>query len=69
MPQARTLYVGMAVQQESSAVASIAPDHGAAVLSRGPVGTRQGDLDQLIRHRQSTSKQRGFVYEAGPGGS
>jgi transposase len=68
MSQSRTLYVGMDVHKESIAVASVAQDHGAEVISLGTVGTRQCDIDKLIRQLQSKSKQLVFVYEAGPCG-
>src|SRR6266511_1167138 len=34
----------------------------------GTIGTRQGDMDQRIRKRQSKATQLIFVYEAGPCG-
>src|SRR5262245_1249501 len=69
MSQSSTLYVGMDVHKESIAVASVAQDHGAEVIALGTVGTRQCDIDKLIRQLQSKSKQLVFVYEAGPCGS
>jgi transposase len=68
MPQSRTLYVGLDVHKASLAVAYVAQEYGAEVVSRGTVGTRQCDIDQLLRQLQSKSKQLGFVYEAGPCG-
>jgi transposase len=68
MPQSSLLYVGLDVHQESIAVASVAQDHGAEVVSLGTLGTRQGDRDKRIRQRHSTAKHRVFVYEAGPCG-
>jgi transposase len=68
MSQSRTLFIGMDVHQESMAVASVAQDHGAAVTYLGSLGTRQGDLEQLIRTMQSQAKHLIFVYEAGPCG-
>jgi transposase len=68
MSQSRTLDVGMDVQKESIAVASVAQAYGAEVVSLGTVGTRQWDIDKLIRQLQSKSTQLGFVYEAGPCG-
>jgi len=68
MHQSSTLYVGMDVHKESIAVASVAQDHGAEVVSLGPIGTRPCDIDKLIRPLQSKSKQLVFVYEAGPCG-
>src|SRR5215510_7163072 len=69
MAQSSTLDVGMDVHKESSAVASVAQDHGAAVLALGTGGTRQCDIDKLIRQLQSKSEQLVFVSEAGPCGS
>jgi transposase len=68
MTQSTMLYVGLEVHQESSAVAYVAQDHGAAGISLGPIGTRQCDLDKLIRQRHSQAKPLVFVYEAGPCG-
>jgi transposase len=56
------------VHKESIAVAYIAQEHGAEVTSLGTIGTRQGDIDQLIRKMQSKAKHLVFVYEAGPCG-
>ena len=66
--QARTLSIGLDVHQESLAVAYVAQEHHAEVVSLGNIGTRQCDIDQLIRKMQSESKQVIFVYEAGPCG-
>jgi transposase len=68
MHQSSTLDVGRDVHQASSAVAYVAEEHHAEVVYLGAIGTRQGDLDQLIRKMQSTSKHLVFVYEAGPCG-
>ena len=69
MSQSGTLYVGMEVHKESIAVASVAQDHGAEVLSLGTIGTRQCDIDKLLRPLQSKGQQLVFVSEAGPCGS
>jgi transposase len=68
MPQSRTLYVGMDVLQDSIAVASVAEDRPPDVVFLGAIGTRQCDLDQLIRTLQSKRKHLVFVYDAGPCG-
>jgi transposase len=49
-------------------VAYVAQDHGAEVTSLGTIGTRQCDLDHLIRKRPSKATQLFFVDEAGPCG-
>jgi transposase len=68
MQQSSTLYVGLDVHKESIAVAYVAQDHGAEVVSLGTIGTRQCDIDKLLRHLQSKGQQLVFVYEAGPCG-
>ena len=68
MTQSSTLYVGMDVHKDSIAVAYVAQDHRAEVISLGNIGTRQCDIDQLIRRLQSKSPHLVFVYEAGPCG-
>jgi transposase len=68
MQQSSTLYVGLDVQKDSMAVASVAKEHHAEVVSLGTIGTRQCDLDTLVRQLQSKSKHRVFVSEAGPCG-
>src|SRR5262247_4177647 len=68
MTQSSTLYVGMDVHKESIAVAYVAQAHGAEVISLGTIGTRQCDIDKLLRHLQSKGQQLVFVYEAGPCG-
>jgi hypothetical protein len=62
------LDVGLDGQQESIAVADVAHDHGAEVVSLGTIGTRPWDLDQLIRQRHAKANHLVFVDEAGPCG-
>jgi transposase len=69
MPQSSTRYGGMDVHKDSIAVASVAQDQGAEVVSLGTIGTRQCDIDQLRRRLHSTSPPLVFVSEAGPCGS
>jgi len=59
----------MDVHKESIAVAYVAKDHDAEVISLGTVGTRQCDIDTLMRKLQSKAKHLVLVYEAGPCGS
>jgi len=68
MSQSSTLFIGMDVHKETIAVAYIAQDHGAEVTYLGTIGTRQCDIDQLVRKMQSKAKHLIFVYEAGPCG-
>jgi transposase len=69
MPQSSTRYIGLDVHKDSMAVAYVAQEHGAEVTSLGTIGTRQCDIDHLIRQRPSKAKPLVFVYEAGPCGS
>jgi transposase len=69
MPQATTRSIGMDVHNESMAVADLAQDHGAEVTSLGPIGTRQADIDHIVRQLPSKAKHLMFVYAAGPCGS
>src|SRR4029453_6137574 len=70
-PSASTPWAMMASTPASDAmaVASVAQDHGDTVPSLGTMGTRQGDIDPLIRKRKAQATHLGFVYEAGPCGS
>jgi transposase len=68
MAQSRTLDVGMDVPKESSTVADGAQAHGAEVISLGTIGTRQCEIDTLIRQRRSKSKPLVLVYAAEPCG-
>ena len=49
-------------------MAYVAKDHDAEVIYLGTIGTRQADIDQLVRKLQSKAKHLVFVYEAGPCG-
>jgi len=64
----KTLYVGLDVHKDSIAVAYAPEDRGAEVLSLGAIGTRQCDIDKLIRKLQAKGATLVFVYEAGPCG-
>ena len=68
MTQSRTLSVGMDVHKDAIAVAYVAQEHHAEVVSLGNRGTRQCDIDTLIRRLPSKSPHLVFVYEAGPCG-
>ena len=68
MSPSRTLFIGMDVHKETIAVAYVAQAHGAEVTSLGTIGTRQCDIDQLIRKMPSKAQHLIFVYAAGPCG-
>jgi transposase len=69
MHPSRTLSIGLHVQKESLAVADVAKEDHAAVVSLGTISPRQGDLAQLIRKMPSKSTPRVLVSAAGPCGS
>ena len=64
----KTLYVGLDVHKESIAVAYAPEERGTEVVSLGAIGTRQCDIDKLIRKLQAKGALLVFVYEAGPCG-
>lgn len=68
MNQSSTLFVGLDVHKESIAVAYAPDNRDAEIISLGTIGTRQCDIDKMIRHMLSKSAQLAFVYEAGPCG-
>ena len=69
MSQSRTRCIGMDVHTDAIAVAYVAHDHGAEVTSLGSIGTRQCDIDHLIRTMPSKATHLLCVSEAGPCGS
>jgi transposase len=56
------------VHKETIAVAYVAEEREAEVVFLGTIGTRQCDLDKVIRKLQSKGKTLHLVYEAGPCG-
>jgi transposase len=64
----KILYVGLDVHKDSIAVAYAPDDRGADVVSLGAIGTRQCDIDKLIRKLQAKDATLVFAYEAGPCG-
>jgi len=68
MKHLSTLFVGLDVHKDSIAVAYASDERGAEVIFLGPIGTRQCDIDRLIRQLHSKASRLLFVYEAGPCG-
>jgi transposase len=64
----KTLDVGLDVHKDSIAVAYAPEDRGADVVWLGAIGTRQCDIDKLIRKLQAKGAAPVFAYEAGPCG-
>jgi transposase len=58
----------LAVHKDTIAVAYVGEERGAEVTSLGTIGTRQCDIDKLIRKLQGKGKPLPLVYAAGPCG-
>ena len=68
MQQPTTLFVGLDVHKDSISVAYAAAGLTEAPQFVGPIGTRQSDIDKLIRRLHSKASDLVFAYEAGPCG-
>ena len=68
MRKTTTLFVGMDVHKDSITVAYAEEDRAAEPVELGAIGTRQCDIDKLIRKLRSKAGTLVFVYEAGPCG-
>jgi transposase len=70
MKNGSRVYVGLDVHKDSIAVAYASDDGPAEPVPLGTIGTRQCDIDVLVRKLQSKNSgaRLGFVYEAGPCG-
>ncbi|HSA81762.1 MAG TPA: IS110 family transposase [Geminicoccaceae bacterium] len=64
----KVLYVGLDVHKDSIAVAYAPEDRGSEVVSVGAIGTRQCDIDKLLRKLQAKGARLMLAYEAGPCG-
>jgi transposase len=68
MQKPTPLFVGLDVHKETISVAHAAGGTTAAPHFVGQIGTRQCDLDKLVRRLRSQSPRLVFAYEAGPCG-
>jgi transposase len=68
MGQGSTLFIGLDVHKDTIAGAYVSEEREAEIVSLGTIGTRQGDLDKLMRQLHAKGKKLHFVYEAGPWG-
>ena len=68
MQQLTPLFVGLDVHKDSIAVAHAAAGSAEAPVFVGSIGTRQADIDKLLRRLQTKARSLVFAYEAGPSG-
>ena len=68
MSKPTTVFVGLDVHKDSIAVAYAEPDSRNEPVFVGPIGTRQRDIDQLLRRLHSKASRLVCAYEAGPCG-
>jgi len=68
MAKSTPLFVGLGVHKDSIAVAHATGGRAEPPVFVGEIGTRQADIDRLLRRLQGKAAQLRFVYEAGPSG-
>ena len=68
MAQPTPLFVGLDVHKDSISVAFAAGGEPTPPHFLGQIGTRQCDIDKLLRRLKSRSRTLVFAYEAGPCG-
>ena len=68
MPKTTPVFVGLDVHKETISVAYAAGESAVPPQFVGEIGTRQCDLDKLIRRLHGRSSTLVFAYEAGPSG-
>jgi transposase len=68
MPKTTPVFVGLDVHKETISVACAAGGSPEPPQFLGQIGTRQCDVDKLVRRLQSRSSRLIFAYEAGPSG-
>lgn len=68
MQETTPVFVGLDVHKETISVAYAAGEPAAAPQFVGEIGTRQCDIDKLVRRLRGRSSALVFAYEAGPSG-
>ena len=68
MAEPTPLFVGLDVHKDSIAVAHAHGLSAAPPVFLGTIGTREADLDKLVRRLQTKTPALVFAYEAGPCG-
>ena len=68
MSKPTTVFVGLDVHKDSISVAYAEEGVRGEPVFVGPIGTRQCDIDKLLRRLHSKASRLVFAYEAGPCG-
>jgi transposase len=68
MPKNTTLFVGLDVHKDSISVAYATEARSEEPIFVGPIGTRQADIDKLVRNLRTKATRLLVAYEAGPCG-
>ena len=68
MAKSIPLFVGLDVHKDSIAVAHDAGGQPSPPVFVGAIGSRQVDLDRLLRRLRGKTTDLRFAYEAGPSG-
>ena len=68
MPEPTTVFVGLDVHKDSISVAYAAGARPDPPQFLGPIGTRDADIEKMIRRMRSKATCLVFAYEAGPCG-
>ena len=66
MRKATTLFVGVDVRKHFISVAHAEAHRSDPPVFVGAIGSRQADINKLVRRLHSTTAQLVFAYEAGP---
>ena len=69
MGKSTPLFVGLDVHKDSIAVAHAQGHSADPPVFLGEIGTRQADLDKLLRRLRAKTPALVFAYEAGPPGT